>query len=107
MAFNLKQNDTSPAIQTTLIDGDGLPVDITGNLGVRFHVRDAEGTVIIDTAATVVNASEGVVLYEWLPSDTATVGTFQGEFEVTYVDGKVETFPNSSYINIIITDDIS
>jgi len=107
MAFNLKQNDTSPSIQTTLLDGNGLPVDISGNLGVTFHMRNSEGTVIIDTAATVVTAASGIVRYDWDAADTATSGTFQAEFEVTYSDGKVETFPNASYIQVIITDDIA
>jgi hypothetical protein len=107
MAFNLKQNDTSPSIQTTLLDGNGFAVDITGNLGVTFHMRDSAGTVVIDTAATVITAATGIVRYDWLPADTATSGTFQAEFEVTYSDGKVETFPNASYIEVIITDDIA
>lgn len=107
MAFNLKQNDTSPSIQTTLLDGNGLAVDITGNLGVTFHMRNEEGTVIIDTAATVVTAGSGIVRYDWDAADTAAAGTFQAEFEVTYSDGKIETFPNASYIEVIITDDIA
>lgn len=107
MAFNIKQNDTSPSIQTTLLDGNGLAVDITGNLGVTFHMRNSEGTVVIDTAATVVTAGSGIVRYDWLAADTATAGTFQAEFEVTYSDGKIETFPNASYIEIVITDDIA
>jgi hypothetical protein len=107
MAFNLKQNDTSPSIQTTLLDGNGFPVDISGNLGVTFHMRNSEGTVIIDTAATVVTPGFGIVRYDWDAADTATSGTFQAEFEVTYSDGKVETFPNASYIEVIITDDIA
>jgi len=105
--MNIKQNDTSPSIQTQFLDGDGLPVDITGNLGVSFHMRDAAGTVKIDTAATVVTAASGIVRYDWLAADTDTAGTFQAEFEVTYSDGKVETFPNASYIEVVITDDIA
>ena len=105
--MNIKQNDTSPSIQTQFLDGDGLPVDITGNLGVSFHMRDAAGTVKIDTAATVVTAASGIVRYDWLAADTDTAGTFQAEFEVTYSDGKIETFPNASYIEVIITDDIA
>lgn len=105
--MNIKQNDTSPSIQTQFLDGDGLPVDITGNLGVSFHMRDAAGTVKIDTAATVVTAASGIVRYDWLAADTDTAGTFQAEFEVTYSDGKIETFPNASYIEVVITDDIA
>lgn len=107
MAFNLKQNDTSPALQTTLLDGDGLPVSINGNNGVRFHMRAPAGAVKIDADAIVVDASAGIVRYNWLPEDTDTAGTFQAEFEVTYTDNSVETFPNLGYIDIVITDDIA
>lgn len=107
MAFNLKQNDTSPSLQTTLLDGDGLPVNIVDNSAVRFHMRAAGGTVKIDTDAVVVNAVSGIVRYDWTATDTDTAGTFQAEFEVTYSDGKIETFPNLGYIEIVITDDIA
>jgi predicted dehydrogenase len=106
MTFNLKQNDTSPNIQAQMFDGDGSPVDIT-NATVRFHVRNAEGTVIIDEPAVILSATDGTVEYGWVAADTATAGTFQAEFEVTYESGKIETFPNSSYIEIVITDDIT
>lgn len=107
MPFNIKQNDTSPSIQTTLLDGNGFAVNITGNLGVKFHMRNSAGTVTIDTSATVVSAASGVVRYDWDEADTANADTFQAEFEVTYFDGKIETFPNASYIEVIITDDIA
>ena len=107
MAFNLKQNDTSPSIQTSLLDGNGLPVDISGNLGVTFHMRNSEGTVIINTAATVVTPGSGIVRYDWDAADTATAGTFQAEFEVTYPGGTIETFPNDGYIRVEIIDDIT
>jgi hypothetical protein len=70
-------------------------------------MRDAAGPVKIDTAATVVTAASGIVRYDWLAADTDTAGTFQAEFEVTYSDGKIETFPNASYIEVVITDDIA
>lgn len=107
MAFFIKQNDTSPAIRTTLYDGNNLPQDITGNNGVRFHMRAVGGAVVIDEAATVVDAGGGVVGYTFDASETATVGLYEAEFEVTYADNSVETFPNVGYIDITIVDDIA
>ena len=43
----------------------------------------------------------------WLAGDTSDIGSYQAEFEVTYADGNVETFPNSRYINVEIIDNIS
>ena len=106
MTFNLKQNDTSPNIQAQLLDGDGFPIDVS-QATVRFHVRNAEGTVIIDEPAVILVGTDGTVEYGWDAADTATAGTYQGEFEVTYESGKIETFPNASYIEIVITDDIA
>lgn len=106
MTFYIKRNDTSPSIQETLLDGDGLPVNIAGNQGVRFLVRNSANTTVIDEPAIVVDATNGIVQYDWSATDTATAGTYAAEFEVTYNDGKVETFPNDSYTEIVITADI-
>lgn len=107
MSFTIKRNDTSPGIRTTLFDGNNLPVDITGNKGVRFHMKDASGTVVIDDAATVADAANGVVTYTFTALQTDTVGTYQVEFEVTYADDAVETFPNNGNSTITIVEDIA
>lgn len=106
-SFIIKKNDLSPSIQTTLLDGNDEPVDITGNLGVRFHMKDADGLIVIDQAATVVDALGGVVKYDWVAADTDVAGAFEAEFEVTYADSKPETFPNSGYIAIQMDEDIA
>jgi len=106
MTFNLKQNDTEPSIQGLLLTEDGEPVDVS-LATVRFHMRDATGTVVIDEAATIINGAAGIVEYAWTASDTQTAGIFEAEFEVTYEDGGIETFPNVGYEEIIITDDIT
>jgi hypothetical protein len=31
----------------------------------------------------------------------------EGEFQVTYANGKIQTFPNDGHLPIVITDDIS
>jgi len=105
--FYIKQNDTSPSLEATLEDGYGVPVDLT-NASVRFHMR-ALGAVsaVVDQPADVVDEVNGVVRYVWQDSDTAVPGNYQAEFEVTFISSKIETFPNSKYIDIKITDDIA
>lgn len=96
MTFYIKQNDTSPAWQVTLKDAAGNAVDVTGAT-VVFSMEDAFGTAKInEAAATIVTAASGVVSYSWSAGDTDTAGDFFGEFEVTYADSTVETFPNSA-----------
>jgi len=68
-----------------------------------------ETVVDADTAGrvTVEDAENGLVRYEWGPSDTAESGFFQAEFEVEYSDGAIETFPNDGYIGVSVRDDIA
>lgn len=105
--FYIKQGDTSPAFRAILKDADGTAVDITGNLGVTFHMRNQAGTVVVDAAATVNDASAGDVKYSWSAGDTDTAGVYDAEFEVTYANGDVETFPNYGYEKVRITDDLA
>ena len=107
MAFNIKQNDTRPIISATLIDGDGSIVNLDGAT-VSFKMRQAgQTTAKVNASATVADAAKGKVTYTWSASDTDTVGDFEGEFQVTYAGGGIQTFPNNKYIEIEITDDIA
>lgn len=107
MTFFIKQNDTRPIISATLIDGDGSSVNLDGAT-VKFIMRKASATAATtDAAATVADAAKGKVTYTWVAADTATVGSYEGEFQVTYSGGGIQTFPNNRYIDIEITDDIA
>jgi len=107
MAFTIKKNDTSPQIAATLQDGAGNAIDLT-SATVRFHMKKiGASTASTDAAATVIDANAGSVKYEWVATDTANAGTFQAEFEVTYTNGGVETFPNDQSIAIVITEDLA
>lgn len=105
----IKQNDTSPAIQAALTDASGTAIDLTGALATRFHMRlPGASSAKVDAAATVVGAATlGVVRYDWSTGDTDTAGLYEAEFEVTYADGTVETFPNSGYILVNINGDLA
>lgn len=94
MAFNIKQNDTSPSLRATLTDADLNPINLTG-ASVQFHMKSLDGALKIDTTMTIVDATGGIVQYDWQTGDTDTVGTYNVEFEVTYSDSSIETFPNN------------
>lgn len=105
--FFLKQNDTSPSIQATLTDASGAAVNIAG-ASVRFHMKNMTNSgVIVDRAATVVNAANGIVRYDWLAADTQKTGMFLCEFEVTYSDSSIETFPNDAKIVVSIEQELN
>jgi hypothetical protein len=107
MTFYIKQNDTGPAMLAILQDANGNAINLTG-ASVRFHMRSVGGgNPVVDAAATVVTPISGIVRYNWAAADTDTVGTYQAEFEVTYADASIETFPNDGYIAVQIIDDIT
>lgn len=106
MAFTIKQSDTSPSIRATLKDADGNPINLTGAT-VQFHMKSVDGTLTVDQAATITTPLAGVVTYDWQASDTDVAGTYSAEFEVTYADLSVETFPNTDNLAIVITPELN
>ena len=103
--FHLKRGDTSPSFERQLT-GDGAPIDLSeAGTTVRFIMHDG-GEAVIDRSASIVDAPEGVVRYNWLDGDTDTVGTYRAEFEVTYSDGAVESFPNDHDLYIRVAPDL-
>jgi hypothetical protein len=102
--FYIKRRDTSPAIRFALIPAT---VDLT-DASVRFYMRARNGAVVVDAAATVATPTgTPTVEYAWQPDDTATAGLYEAEFEVTYADGRIETFPNDGFIKVRMQEDIA
>jgi hypothetical protein len=104
MKFYVKQNDTSPSMLATLQDASGVAVDVS-SATVNFYMGNINGNVVNSTA-TIVDAEAGQVRYDWVASDTANSGMYQAEFEVVYVGGTKETFPNNDYISVVIRPDL-
>ena len=105
--FAIKQNDTAPKLTVTLSDSRGRPRILTGAT-IVFHMRlQSDKTVKITSgSATIDDASLGICHYPFTAANTDTAGIYEGEFQVTYADSTVETFPNNDYIIITITDDV-
>lgn len=99
--FNIKQNNTSPAIEYVIADPDGEPVDLT-DAKVDFVMEAGPDENVIDAAATVDIPEEGVVYYHWTTADTVESGLFRAEWRVTFPDNSVETFPNVGYLKVYI-----
>lgn len=101
--FTIKRGDSSPSLGYKLSPSTNL----TG-ASVVFNMKpiDEGGPTKIERSSAVIdNASEGIVRYDFSSSETSNSGTAYAEFEVTYSDGTVETFPNSGYIAIVIPKD--
>ena len=103
--MRIKRNDTSPALEYRLSiysSGSG----VLAGASARFHMKSRAGTMVVDAAA-VVSDADGILQYLWDAADTATAGNYDAEFEVTYGDSTVETFPNSEHIKVIIAADLA
>jgi hypothetical protein len=104
--FYWKQHDTAPAIISQLTDSASVPVDLTGAT-VKFHMKaQGAGTLKINAAATVADASSGYVEYQPVTADTDTAGDYQAEWEVVYSSGNKQTFPDPGYLTVTITADL-
>jgi len=61
-----------------------------------------QGQILFSHAATVTNATSGVVQYNWQESDTEDVyGVCTGQFIVTLPGGATQTFPTVDVFHII------
>lgn len=106
MSFFIKQNDTSPSILADLKSFNGDPINLT-NASIQFHMKSVDGTLKVDAAMTILNESLGRVRYDWQVGDTDTVGSYYVEFEVTYADNSVETFPNNGNKTVSVVRELN
>jgi hypothetical protein len=87
------QNDLMPVVQATLTKADGTPYPLTGAT-VNFSLEKADGTSVFQKkSCQILDAVNGKVQYTWQLGDTNVTGLCYGEFEVTFSDGTVLTFP--------------
>lgn len=107
-SFYIKQNDTAPSIEAILTDSNGRARSMANASQVRFNMSTENGTNVISGGiGSIVNATKGIVAYEWQDGDTSNVGLHNAEFEITYVNGQRETFPNNSYIKVIVKEELA
>jgi hypothetical protein len=100
MAFEIGQNALRPVFVVALKDDYGEPsesvVDLTTAGTAFFNMRpEAGGAAKINRGtATITDAVNGEVTYNWIAGNTDTAGSFQAQVEVIWSDGKPETFPS-------------
>ncbi len=112
MAFNIKQFDTAPAFVVALKDNFGetneAAVNLTTAGSALFNMRSSGGSVYVNRgSAAITSAATGQVTYSWGTADTRTAGDYSAEIEIVWANGTVETFPNDSYWDVTIVDDIA
>jgi len=101
--IDIKQGDTRHAIQATLKNTNGDPVNLTGTT-VRFFMGKV-GQIVIENDARQTEVP-GEVWYVFNEGETDVPGFYNVEFRVTYADGKVETFPHNQTLKLRIHERI-
>lgn len=104
--FYIKQNDTSPSLAAILRDANGDAIDLTGAT-VVYSMQDKYSQILVNEQPVVItDAVNGTVRYDWQAGDTVEVGELRGEFEVTFNNGRIQTFPNAGHITINVTKEL-
>jgi hypothetical protein len=109
--FPLKTGDRIPAMQATLRDAAGTPVDLRSATSLIFKMRrygttdpTIGGTGLVAELQPGTNTPEyrGVAWYLWDTDDTLVAGTYEGEWYVAWPDGRSAHFPNAGKDVIVI-----
>ncbi len=111
MAFTIKKGDTLPVINATLTTGPTAqsqsPVDLTTQTAIALVIKPVTGGAATRlTGAVVGSPVNGNVKYTWQAGDTATAQTYNAEWEITFGAGNIQTFPNDSFFQIVVADDL-
>lgn len=102
MKLVIKTGDTAPAQRIQLVGRDG-PTDLTG-AQVVMQVRGRPG---VSFPADVNDAETGIVFVprgDLEPVNGRSV--FNVEFEVTFPDSTVQTFPEDGWIDLTVWSDL-
>ena len=110
------QNDTAPDLIRILKEGDGTPIDLTNATGVTILIgrqRDfhyySPYPLVVDRDATVIDPDPTTGSVAWTPGTVRDVdqlylpGTFDFLFEITWVDGTIQSVPAHTYETIVVT----
>lgn len=109
MTYTIKQGDTAPALEATLLNENNDPAELDLANEVTFQLRGENISITDDTTGNVSILSEdnGDVQYVWEDGQTDVAGFYQAEFIVEYTNGRVQSFPNDDFINVRIEEDIN
>ena len=111
--FEIKTGDVGKVIRSVLRDENYEPVNLEQAAQVRFNMATyREGTPVVDAAGAIEQTdiippeeggTLGKVRYAFQAPDIDEAGIFSGEWEVTWNDGSVTTYPTPGYLKIRVT----
>lgn len=105
--MDIKRNDNNRKLTDTLTFG-GEAQNLTG-ASVRFLMQSVKGAarrIVIADEAVIEDEALGTVSFELTAAQTAVAGDYIFEWEVTFGDGSVTTFPSTGWGLLTIVEDL-
>lgn len=91
----MKAGNLAPAIT---IDTNA---NLTGATALTMTMRRFHTTTTTTKTMTATDVANGILTYQWVAGDTDTPGTYAIQAKATF-SGNVETFPQRSYLELVI-----
>lgn len=98
--FHIVEDDRLPALKRICYDNDGV-FPLTSVTAQTFTMTGPGGT--ITGTATIEDAVNGVIRYDWGATDTNVPGLYRGRFKVT-ISSKTMSFPSDGYIMVTVAE---
>lgn len=99
----MKQGDTYKPLVVELGSTDP-GFDLTDAVSVTLRMRRQDQAVYVTGTMVVQDASTAT--YDWEAADTAEAGTYDVEVEVDWGLGRIETFPNDGYAQVVLDEEL-
>lgn len=102
----IKSDDTSIQFDSTLTI-NSVAADITGATVLFLLKLKSAPYTSFSASATIVSAVAGTVKYVPSGGFPTAIGVYKQEWQVTYGDGTILTFPSDNYNTVIILEDLN
>ncbi len=101
--FTIKQGDTLPTLEATIIAPVGQSPTIPGGSTAVFKMSSVDtGIEVVSAAATITDFTLGKLTYTWAPGNTAAAGDYNAQFVITTPGGQL-TVPNNRFLALTVT----
>lgn len=102
--FVIKRNDLSPGLKGYL----KTRIDVTLDTAVLLMRNRKTNQLKLDRVPVTLGEDSGgrFFTYDWVEGDTDTAGQFHIEVEALQTNGKPITFPNRTFGEVLITEDL-
>lgn len=104
--FFIKKTDTLPALEAQLINVDGTYNPVLNVSNIKLNISGRGRRLLQATPVIIIDIPLAKVKYQFQSYELNILGTgtFDLEFQVTYLDQTIQTFPNDGEeLQLVIT----